>query len=458
MNKTILEKPEASHEINHHPVKLLEVELSQPIPDVAATVALNGEIYQQALVLVRLHSYPLGLLKVELDSKGLDATSYARQIWDALSTEIKAHFRQDHLLEIENLPITGLPVTSQPRCLQEREQFLSKAPFISVILPTCNRTELLERCLLSILASNYPASQYEIIVADNAPQNRATYELITRMSGTTPQLRYIAAEIAGSGYARECGLKAAKGEIVVFADDDVVVDQHWLPEIVKAFSVGAKVACVTGLIIPMELETPAQTLLEQYGGYAKGFEQCLYDMGANKPTNPLFPFSAGMFGSGANMAFKREILNQLGGFDPSLGAGVPSSGGEDIDTFFRAIIKGYTLVYVPSAIVHHPHRRDYPSLQKQVYKYGIAMTAFFTKILLSNPSLILSFIAKLPYGLYFTLSSRSPYHAAKTVEYPSELKYLELKGLLLGPLAYLRTYWWWRKQKRQAHWGLSGDK
>ncbi len=73
------------------------------------------------------------------------------------------------------------------------------------------------------------------------------------------------------------------------------------------------------MIVPAELETPAQVWLEQYGGFNKGFEARLFNLSNHKPASPLYPYTAGVFGSGANMAFTRAALNEIGGFDPRWG-------------------------------------------------------------------------------------------------------------------------------------------
>ena len=82
-----------------------------------------------------------------------------------------------------------------------------------------------------------------------------------------------AGEPARLAAAHNCGLQLAKGAIVAFTDDDVLVDRYWLTEVVKGFQADTGVACVTGLIMPTELQTPAQVALESHGHFSKGFQQ-----------------------------------------------------------------------------------------------------------------------------------------------------------------------------------------
>src|SRR5262249_1074961 len=247
------------------PARLIEVEIGQTLPDVPACDAQAGRRYRRALCLVRLHTQPLGLLELQLDEYGVRAEEYATLIWQALSEKITAHLREDGLPGVTGLTALGLPNSSTPACLEERARFVAQAPFVSVIVPTRNRPEQVRRHLRSLLALHYP--HYEIIVVDNAPSSAATADLIQQTYGNVPQGRYVREDRPGSSWARNRGLVAARGEILAFADDDVVIDRYWLVELVRAFGRADGVACVTGLVLPLELETPPQFWIEEYGGF-----------------------------------------------------------------------------------------------------------------------------------------------------------------------------------------------
>src|SRR5215467_5793666 len=286
---------------NFEPMRIIEVEIGQPLPDISAHDENTGRSYRRARCLVRLHTQPLGLVELELEEGRVSPEEYAAHFWQALGEQINAHLRQDGLPEVAGLSARGLFSSRIPACLEERARFVAQAPFVSVIVPTRDRPEQVRRCLQSLLALHYP--RYEIIVVDNAPGSRATAELIQQTYSDVPQVHYVREDHPGSSQARNRGIIAARGEILAFADDDVVIDRYWLVELVRAFSRADDVACVTGLVLPVELETPPQFWIEEYGGFSKGFARRIFDMTENHPKTPLYPYTAGSLGTGANMAF-----------------------------------------------------------------------------------------------------------------------------------------------------------
>ncbi|HTK11595.1 MAG TPA: glycosyltransferase [Ktedonobacteraceae bacterium] len=413
------------------PVRIVEIELGQALPLLTAHDENSGRSYQRAHCLVRLHDQPMGIVELAFEKQELSASDYVQLIWDALHTPINEHLRQDGLPAITEIDPQGVIWEQAPTCLKEREIFFARAPFASVIVATHNRTEQLAACLPALLAQHYP--HYEVIIVDNAPNSSATADLIQQHYGHVSHLRYVREDIAGLSRGQNRGIAVAQGEILAFTDDDVIVDTYWLLQLARAFSIADDVACVTGLVLPKELETPAQFWFEEYGGFSKGFQQRVYDMQQNRPAEPLFPYTAGRFGTGASMAFRPAFLRSVGGFDPALQAGM------DIAAFFQAVRRGNKLVYEPAALAYHVHRRSYSELRRQIQNYGVALTAYLTKNILDAPPLFFELLVKIPYGLFFTLSDKSPKNKKKSLHYPRSLTLVELRGLLYGPIVYIRN-------------------
>lgn len=428
------------------PIRVLEVELGAPLPDIAPTVSREGGTYVRAWALVRLHDEPLGMIDLGLPDGTLGADSLARTIWDELRTEINDHLRADGIPALSALDASGVPGPATPRCIAARDRAVVGSPMISVIIATRDRTESLAGCLAAFDDVDYP--NYEILVVDNAPTTDATAELIATRYGGDPRIRYVKEPHPGLGWAHNCGLAHAAGEYIAFTDDDVIVDRHWLSELIRGFALGANVGCVTGLVVPQEIETPSQFWFDTHSGFNKGYRRRIYDLRANRPEDRLFPYRTSMFGTGANMAFRTEALRSVGGLDPVLGPGTPATNGEDLDIYFRIVEAGYQLVYQPSALVHHVHRTDYAALRQQFYTYGVGFTAYLTKVVIANPLDGLRLVARLPAAVAFS-RSRTTAHVVPAVQYPEELTKVELKGRLYGPLAYVRSRWNHRRTLRR---------
>jgi len=424
------------------PIQMFEVELGRALGAAAVRDGAGERRYRRSRALVRLHTQPLGLVDFHGDTTTMDATEYARGIWEALGPSIVRHLQRDGLKTVTELGAAGLPWPVHPPCVAQREALLAAAPPVSVVVCTRDRPDRVATCLRSLVAVEYPS--FEVVVVDNAPSSSATADYIRATYGSDRRVRYVREDRRGVVWARNRGLMASEGEIVAYADDDVLVDRYWLVELVKGFQVADRVACVTGLVLPAELETQAQAWFEEYGGFAKGFDQRAYDMRQNRPKTPLYPYTAGKFGSTNSTAFSTSILRDVGGFDKALCV----AGAEDISTYFQLIMDGYTLVYEPNSIVYHYHRREYSALKRQMYWYGIGLTAYLTKCLVDRPKDVPHFLARLPMGLIYMFSARSPKNVKKSHMYPRELTNLEIQGTLVGPFAYLQGRWRARKLAR----------
>src|SRR5258706_1006326 len=215
------------------PIRIVEIELGQPLSTVQALDDKTGRYYRRARCLIRLHDQPLGLIELQLDEQGASPREYAPHIWHVLGKKINEHLLLDRLAAVTGLDEKGLPGLYKPQCIEVRERFLEDAPFASVIVATHDRPSHLAKCLHSLLALEYP--RYEIIVVDNAPSTTETAELVQDICRQNPHVRYMREDRPGPSWARNCGIAAAQGEILAFTDDDVVVDRCWLVRLVRGF-------------------------------------------------------------------------------------------------------------------------------------------------------------------------------------------------------------------------------
>lgn len=321
-------------------------------------------------------------------------------------------------------------------------------PRTTVVVATRERVDRLGRALDSVLAQDHP--DFRVVVVDNAPVTTATRDLVDEVYAG--RVTYVHEPVPGLAVAHNRGVAATDSPVVAFTDDDVVADPHWLSALTAPFAADPRTACATGLILPARLTTPAQVLLESHGGFAKGFAPRLYDPAAPPADEPLFPFTAGSFGSGANMAFRTSALRAIGGFDPATGTGTPARGGDDLYAFVRILAAGHRLRYTPDALVWHHHRETWQDLRNQAYGYGAGLTAYLTAVLCRRPSLLPTLLAKLPRGLAHAraITAHRPgetgpgapgTHGTHTHPWPRSLSRLERRGMLYGPLGYARARW-----------------
>ncbi|MBW1779887.1 MAG: glycosyltransferase [Deltaproteobacteria bacterium] len=356
------------------PIKVIDLELSSPVTDMGG---LHG--YTSVQALIRLHGRPFGYVTLPVTGGCCRATVIIEGIRTALQQQLvqKGLVPGPSGLSCHETPegwvMDGMPV------VPARED---EGPYPLVTLAVCtrNRSRNLRGCLEAIQCVTYPF--LDILLIDNAPLTDAAEKLIKR---EFPHVRYLIEPRPGLDWARNRAIMAARGEILAFTDDDVVVDPGWIQAIVSVFAEDPDVMAVTGLVVPYELETEAQILFEAYGGFGKGFERRRFPFDNGTRPHCRSHMAAGDLGTGANMAFRRFIFDIIGGFDPALDTGTVTCGGGDLEIFFRLIQEGYTLVYEPRAIVRHIHRREFEALKAQIKSWGTAFVAYLIRSVVAYP-------------------------------------------------------------------------
>jgi hypothetical protein len=340
-------------------------------------------------------------------------------------------------------------------------------PKISVVVPTIvSRVEELGRCIDAIGALDYP--DFEVVLVDNRTAMPSA-DPLPGLAQDRPWLRTVRESRPGISAARNAGVAQASGEIIAFTDDDVQVDSHWLRAIGTRFASSPKIEAVTGLILPAELETPAQIWFERYfGGFGSQRTYAPVTLEAD-PRGPQFLrgsrvlvrgasgaelrrfsiYGIGAYGAGANMAFRKSVLERIGGFDCTLGVGTPAPGGEDLVALIDILWSGGQVGYEPAAFVRHRHRRGYDELLKQIDGYAMGYTAMLLALVNRNARHIPSIAYQVPVALRWKVVQAVERLQGKesgvtklestTRLYPSSLYKREAKAYLRGPMAYHRS-------------------
>jgi O-antigen biosynthesis protein len=400
------------------------IDLAGPLPAVGG----DGR-YGSARCLVVLRGSPIGWVHLRLLDGAATPEEVAEVVWASLRREIVAALARAGKSAPGSLPVEGYDLGPEP----DRQV----DPRITVVVATRERPDQLEPCLRSILHGITVPEK--VIVVDNAPETDTTQRLVQRMSHDHPSLEYLRERRPGLGRAHNAALPHVATRLVAFTDDDVVVHQWWLSRTVEAFDAGDDVVCVTGMIAPLELDTATQQLIESHAGFNKGFVRRLFDPEGDNSRNVLFPFAAGVFGSGANMAFDTDYLRGAGGFDEALGAGTIALGGDDLAAFYDVMAHGHQLVYEPAAVVSHRHHRDPESLERQAYGYGAGLSAHLTRCVVNDPRTVLAMAKRLPPALRRVASIARPSDAQVAPARPRSLTLQHVRGMAAGPARYVRS-------------------
>jgi GT2 family glycosyltransferase/sugar lactone lactonase YvrE len=214
-------------------------------------------------------------------------------------------------------------------------------PKVSVVVCAYNAADTLDDCLDSLGRLNYP--DFEVIVVNDGSRD-ATGDIARRYP-----VRLISVPNGGLSAARNIGLSAATGEIVAYTDADVRVDRDWLTYLVQPFLTSDVVGSGGPNIVPPDDPFVAQCVARAPGG----------------PTHVLLDDRIAEHVPGCNMAFRREALLAIDGFNP-----VYLRAGDDVDICWRLQAKKQRIGFAPSALVWHHHRPSIKAYWRQQVGYG----------------------------------------------------------------------------------------
>ena len=215
-------------------------------------------------------------------------------------------------------------------------------PDVSVVVCAYNAADTLEECLASLARLTYP--DVEIIVVDDGSRD-ATVAIAKRH----PTIRLIQVDHGGLSAARNVGLAHARGEIVAYTDADVRVEPEWLTYLVEPMLSSRLAGSGGPNVVPREDPWLAQCVARAPGG----------------PSHVLFDDRIAEHVPGCNMAFRRETLLALGGFNTTF-----TKAGDDVDLCWRLQARGWKIGFAPCALVWHRHRSSVRAYWRQQLGYG----------------------------------------------------------------------------------------
>ncbi|RPI22296.1 MAG: glycosyltransferase [Acidobacteria bacterium] len=319
---------------------------------------------------------------------------------------------------------------------------------VSVVVPTFQRDDLLDRCLAALARQDLPPECYEIIVPDNAGSAKTQQVVQKWVRPDGPAVRYISAsQMRGPAAARNRGWKAARGAIIAFTDDDCIPSPTWLRLGIAGFTDG--IAGLWGqIVVPIPERDPTD-----------------YEVDASNLERAEFV--------NANCFYRRDALAKVEGFDERF----ETAWREDSDLFFRLLQAGYRLSQVPEAVVVHPPReapwgvslsqqrknmfnallyKKHPGLYRERiqpnppwrYYVGVgSLVAGMTGLAMSVPALVSAGA-----GLWLMITGEfCARRLARTSHSPSHVLEMMVTSALIPPLA---VFWRLRGAVRYRVWFL----
>lgn len=246
---------------------------------------------------------------------------------------------------------------------------------VSVIICSRNRSEMVLKAIESVVSGTRPPLEIIVVDQSDVPNHRA---ITVARAG---KVRYFWSEAKGASHARNTGIRLARGTMLAFIDDDVVVHKHWLEELIRPLIDATDRTVVTGKVFSSSCEAD--------GAFAPSTTQ-----------EEASRVSAGQLGKdvlySGNMALYRSAIENVGLFDERLGPGTDFPAAEDNDFGRRLLRAGYHIRFVPQAAVDHlawRSRREFLPLR---WRYGKGQGAFYAKHLaLRDPRVALRLLRDL---------------------------------------------------------------
>ena len=231
-------------------------------------------------------------------------------------------------------------------------------PELSIVIPTLDRPILIQTLQSLVKADGF--DRLDIMVAGQIA-DASVRKAVQELSGQYPNIRYLDVSFprGDSSEKKNAGWRAAKCDLIAFIDDDVVVARNW-PEKIRASFQRPEVGLVSGPgLVPDDIDLMARLAGNTLASQAAGYVAARYLAGNKAPREIRW---SGLIG--CNMAYRRSVLERLGGFDPAFWPG------EEMIAAFQATHLGHKLIFQPDAILYHYPRSSFWRFCKQIYGYG----------------------------------------------------------------------------------------
>ncbi len=251
-------------------------------------------------------------------------------------------------------------VLGMPHCLPETKDL----PALSVIVCTRDRLDSLKQCVAA-LAAVRTEQAWELVVVDNASSDGTAEYLgvLAKQALPIPKLTTTLEPKRGLAAARNTGWRSASANLLAFTDDDCYVASEFVDSVIQVFAENYNYGFCSGRILLFD-DRDYPVTIQESEERVEFLPQTFLPAGAVQ---------------GANLAFRKEALERIGGFDERLGAGTPFPS-EDVDAAAAALWAGFPGVYDPRPVVFHDHgRRTDQAVNALRASYDAGRGAYYAK-------------------------------------------------------------------------------
>jgi GT2 family glycosyltransferase len=233
-------------------------------------------------------------------------------------------------------------------------------PEISVVVPTYNRLETLAPVLPTLLAQDLAPSEFEVLVCDSNSTD-GTAEFLAKMHEEHRNVRHLPGAYSGRAAARNAGIDAAQGEVVLFNDSDIFASPDLLSQHLRHHRARRDVA-----VVGLEVQ------VKDYADYLDKRDHPSERGSLHKPTRKKLPWLYFLTG---NASVRRKDLMRVGCFDESF----TGYGHEDLELGYRLERAGVTILYEPKAINYHCQDVPHDDQKEKMRLAGRSTVRFFRK-------------------------------------------------------------------------------
>jgi cellulose synthase/poly-beta-1,6-N-acetylglucosamine synthase-like glycosyltransferase len=263
-------------------------------------------------------------------------------------------------------------------------------PYISVVIPTYNRSTQLSRCLDSLFNQTYPKDRYEIIIINDGSKDN-TENVLREYEKKAPCVFIWGTQgNQGIATATNSGISRSKGDFVCFTGDDCIPENDWISQLVDGFQ-NDRIGAVGGKVRSYQINTPIQQFI---------VDARILDQEGFIKRNTLIT---------GNAAYRKQVLKEIKGFDNFLIACV------DLDLSIRTQLSGYSIQFTPESVVYHDHPASIRGLFFQQYRNGKGYVQLHRKYAKKYNLVVVSFaygfqiikqFIRFPFALFSVLISK----------------------------------------------------